>query len=72
MPESFLPIEWLPTLARTCAKNQIAVVTGIEHVKLKNSCGQNVVFNLTATILPFVDEDYKFSFVYFHHKTKAI
>lgn len=68
MPESFLPIEWLPTLARTCAKNQIAVVTGIEHVKLKNSCGQNVVFNLTATILPFVDEDYKFSFVYFHHK----
>ena len=69
MPESFLPFEWLPILARTCAKNQMAVVTGIEHIKIKQNDGNNGVYNLTATILPYQEETYKFSYIHFHSKT---
>lgn len=69
MPESFLPYEWLPIIARTCAKNQMAIVSGIEHVKLKNADGENVVYNLTATILPYQEGSYKFAYIHFHSKT---
>lgn len=61
MPENFLPFEWLPIIARTCAKNQMAVVSGIEHVKLKNINGEDVVYNLTASILPYQEGSYKFA-----------
>ena len=63
LPENYLPFEWLPILARTCAKNQLAVVTGIEHLKL--NC---TVTNLTAVILPFTEDTYKFSYIHFHKK----
>ena len=69
MPESFLPFEWLPIVARTCAKNQMAIVSGIEHVKLRNTSGENAVYNLTATILPYQEDNYKFSSIHFHSKT---
>ena len=67
-PESYLPFEWLPILARTCAKNQIAVVTGLEHLKLNQKNGKHSVSNLTAVILPFIEGDYKFSYIHFHKK----
>ena len=63
MPEAFLPFEWLPILAQTCAKSQMAVVTGVEHLVL-----QNTVYNLTATILPFQDRDYPCAQICFHLK----
>lgn len=63
-PECYLPYEWLPILSRTCAKNHMAVVTGVEHLKISNN-----VFNLTAVILPYNDDKYPFSYVYFHRKT---
>lgn len=63
-PECYLPYEWLPILSRTCAKNHMAVVTGVEHLKICNN-----VFNLTAVILPYNDSKYPFSYVYFHRKT---
>ena len=71
MPECFVPYEWIPILSRTCAKNEIAIVTGVEHlrVKAKNLGDEKSVFNLTAVILPFVEENYKFSYVHFHSKT---
>ena len=69
MPENFLPFEWLPIIARTCAKNQMAVVSGIEHVKLKNINGEDVVYNLTASILPYQEGSYKFAYIHFHSKT---
>ena len=55
--------EWLPTVARTCAKNQLAIVTGVEHVKIKNN-----IFNLTAVILPYKEEDNKSAYISFHLK----
>ena len=63
MPEAFLPYEWLPILARTCAKNQMAVVTGIEHLVIGNT-----VYNLTATVLPFLEHENRCAQICFHLK----
>lgn len=63
-PEGFLPVEWLPILARTCAKNQMAAVVGLEHFTV---CG--TVYNITATILPYSEKDYKYAYIHFHLKT---
>ncbi len=64
MPESFIPFEWLSTVARTCARNNLALVTGVEHVKIGNK-----VFNLTAVILPYNDQMNKNAYISFHLKT---
>lgn len=63
IPESYTPFEWLSILARTCAKNQLAVVTGVEHIVVNK-----VVYNLTATILPFQEDDYSCAQIFFHLK----
>lgn len=63
MPEACVPIEWLSTLARTCAKNNMAVITGVEHVVVGNK-----VYNLTAIILPFEDDGYRCAHIAFHSK----
>lgn len=63
LPESYVPVEWIPALARVCARNQMALITGIEHVKVGTS-----VYNLTATILPYESEDYRYSYINFHNK----
>lgn len=64
MPEAFMPFEWLTTVARTCARNNLALVTGIEHVKIVDK-----VFNLTAVILPYDDLVNKSAYISFHLKT---
>ena len=63
MPESYMPFEWLATVARTCARNNLSVITGIEHIKIGTK-----VFNLTATILPYEDLLNKSAFISFHLK----
>ena len=63
MPEAYVPFEWLATVARTCARNNLAVVTGIEHIKQGNQ-----VFNLTAVILPYEDLENKSALISFHLK----
>lgn len=64
MPEAYMPFEWLTTVARTCARNNLAIVTGIEHIKIGTR-----VFNLTAVILPYEDLLNKSAFISFHLKT---
>lgn len=64
MPESYLPFEWLTTVARTCARGNLAVVTGIEHIKIHER-----IFNLTAVILPYDDSINKTALIAFHLKT---
>lgn len=63
MPESFVPYEWLSTMARTCARNNLAIVTGVEHIKYKNK-----VFNLSVVILPYSEDGYKCAYMSFHLK----
>lgn len=64
LPESYLPFEWLVTLARTCARSNIAVVTGIEHIKMSDK-----IYNLSAVILPYQDYMNKSAYISFHLKT---
>lgn len=69
LPESFLPWEWIPDIARLCANNQMALVTGVEHIL---SSGDNPehpkVYNLTAVVLPYSKDEHKFAHVVYHHK----
>ena len=51
LPESSIPIEWLATVARTCAKNHMAMIAGIEHIVYRGK-----VYNYTAVILPYEEE----------------
>lgn len=64
-PESYLPVEWLPLLARTCAKNNMGVITGVEHFRHNDS-----IFNLTTTILPYQQDVFRFAHVAFHFKVQ--
>lgn len=63
MPEAYMPFEWLSTVARTCAKNNLSIITGIEHIKVGTK-----IFNLTAVILPYDDLANKSAFISFHLK----
>lgn len=63
MPEAYVPFEWLATLARTCAKNNLAIITGVEHIKHKDK-----VYNFTAVILPYLEDVYRCSHISFHLK----
>lgn len=64
MPEAFMPFEWLPTVARTCARNDLALITGIEHIKVKDK-----IYNLTAVVLPYDEFMNKSAYISFHLKT---
>lgn len=63
MPECCLPFEWLDMLIHTCKKNDLAVITGIEHV----FAGKKA-YNLVAVILPFTHHDIPCALVVFHPK----
>lgn len=65
LPENYLPWEWIPDVARLCANNQMALVTGVEHI----ISTERTVYNLTAVILPYRQNDYKYSHVVYHQKT---
>ena len=76
LPENYLPFEWLPVAVRSCANNQMALVTGIEHIVVphlnasseKAVQQKNTVYNLTVTILPYVHQNQKFAYVAYHNK----
>lgn len=67
LPECFIPWEWLPSITSLCARKGMALVTGIEPV-ISAQSGKNKVYNLTAIILPYQSEHYKFAHITYHHK----
>lgn len=70
LPESFLPYEWIPEITRFCAKNHLALISGVEHIRVddvsKKSNG--IVYNLTVTILPYQYAGHPFASVSYHNK----
>lgn len=69
LPENYLPWEWVPDIARLCANNQMAIITGIEHiVSPRDEDGSRGVYNLTAVILPYREDEYNFAHVVYHQK----
>ena len=73
-PENYLPFEWLPIVSRMCANNQMAIVTGIEHVIVspepERLDTRGNVYNLTAVILPYKNDEYKFADISYHNKVE--
>lgn len=65
MPEACTPQEWLSVLARTSARNNMAIITGVEHI----FSGKNV-YNLTAVILPYTDKKTgaQSAYIFYHSK----
>ena len=63
MPEAYVPFEWLSIISRTCAKNKLAIITGIEHIELNRK-----VYNFTAVILPYLEDIYRCAHISFHLK----
>ena len=74
LPENYLPFEWVPDVARFCAKNHIALVSGIEHLIVDPSSASGVlnktVYNLTVTILPYEFDGNQFANISFHNKVE--
>ena len=68
LPENFLPFEWIPSVARLCANNQLALITGIEHFVVPQQESKGQVYNLTTVILPYECDDYRFAYVSYHNK----
>ena len=68
LPELIIPIEWLPLLVQFSSKNNIAIIAGIGYIKSHNKANKKVLYNLTATLLPYEQDDFKFSYLYLHQK----
>lgn len=70
LPENYMPWEWIPDVARLCANNQMALVTGVEHILSSEEDNKHrKVYNLTAIILPYRKDGYPFVHIVCHHKT---
>lgn len=77
-PENFLPYEWLPRVMSFCAKNQMGIITGVEHLILAAESGNSklprniidkyYVFNLTAVLLPYKLGVYRYTSLSLHSK----
>lgn len=63
MPECCLPFSWLSSLAHTCKKNDLAVITGLEHLIVGEK-----VYNLVAVILPFKENNIPCALIVLHPK----
>lgn len=68
LPENYMPLEWIPTVARFCANNQIGLITGVEHVIVPKEKDRKRVYNLTAVILPYEHQNQKFAHAFYHSK----
>jgi len=49
-PEVSVPFLWIPLLEKFSRKSGITVVCGLKHIKIRNR-----VYNLQATIVPYID-----------------
>jgi len=47
-PEVSIPYAWIHLMARFAKKNEIGIIFGIEHIKIKKE-----VYNYTCIMLPF-------------------
>lgn len=64
LPESYIPFEWLGLIEREVKKNNMAIITGVEHLIINNS-----VYNIIASFFPYEGDNYKF--VYSNLRTKV-
>ena len=63
MPESYVPLEYLSILEKKVSSRGMIIICGIEHFK----CGR-LVYNLTATLIPLITEQFRYTIPFFHQK----
>lgn len=63
MPESYVPLEYLSILQKKVSSRGMIIICGIEHFK----CG-GLVYNLTATLIPLITEQFRYTIPFFHQK----
>lgn len=68
LPELYMPIEWLPVVAKKCASIQMGLVTGVSFIIGGGSSETVPVYNLTAVILPYEYDEQKHAYISYHHK----
>lgn len=62
-PEAYIPIEYLKILQTKVAAHNMIIIGGVEHIK-----HGDLVYNLTATILPIKNKHMSYSIPFFHQK----
>jgi len=62
-PEVSIPYAWVHILARFAKKNDIGIVFGVEHIKVKNK-----ISNYTCVMLPFSSDTHTSLFINFEAK----
>jgi hypothetical protein len=62
-PEVSIPYAWVHLLARFAKKNDIGIVFGVEHIKVKNK-----ISNYTCVMLPFSSDTHTSLFINFEAK----
>lgn len=67
LPECYVPIDWLPILINTAKKNKLAIISGLEHIKIENS-GKTQYYNFLVSIFPVEVDGFTLVNVNFHLK----
>jgi len=62
-PEAYIPITFLPVIQAKAAANDMVIIGGIEHIKRGN-----LVYNLTVTLIPIVNNKMRYALPFFHPK----
>lgn len=62
-PEAYIPLEYLKILQAKVADHNMVIICGIEHIKQGD-----LVYNLTATILPMKNKYMSYAIPFFHQK----
>ena len=62
-PEAYIPLEYLKILQAKVAEHNMVIIAGIEHIKK-----DNLVYNLTATLLPIKNQYMSYAVPFFHQK----
>ena len=62
-PEAYIPLEYLEILQRKVAKHNMVVIGGIEHIR-----HEQLVYNITTTILPIKVKNTSYAVPFFHEK----
>ncbi len=67
-PEVSIPYAWVHLMAQFAKKNNIGIVFGVEHIKIKVSEEKTLVSNYTCIMLPFTTDGHTNLFINFEAK----
>lgn len=69
-PEVSIPYAWVHLMARFAKKNNIGIIFGVEHIKIKVSEEKTLISNYTCIMLPFKTDGHTNLFINFESKKR--